>query len=134
MNAGCAQELLVHMGGLNTTADLSDTQLQCMAGGPTLQALSLHVAALTSKKPIRRLRDVLLEGLGHGPLVVPLFVLICRQIDHALFHDVDSFAPAPLKVRLAVAVPLCGCGCAAVAVAVAVRLIVCGPTGNRRQV
>ena len=69
-----------------------------MAGGPVLQLACLYVTALVSKKPVRRLRDVLLAGFGTGPLIVPLYLLMCRQMDNALFYDADPYCPEDLKV------------------------------------
>ncbi len=97
---GCCdpQEVLVRTAGLPAIAELSDAQLQGMAGGPVLQLACLHVTALVSKKPLRRLRDMLLAGVGTGPLVVPLYLLMCRQMDHSLYVDADPFCPEDLRV------------------------------------
>lgn len=93
------QELLVGMGGCAPTAELSDHQLQRLAGGPVLQYICLQMSASASKKPVRRLRDMLLAGTGSGALITPLFLLICKQFNVVLSHANGPLGtPTPLKV------------------------------------
>ncbi len=80
-------------------ADLSDSQLQGLAGGPTLQSVCMNLSASVSRKPCRRLKDALVTGIDGHSLLLPLYILICQQVDHSLFYDADSFNPAPLKVH-----------------------------------
>jgi hypothetical protein len=86
------------MGGMPMIADLSDSQLQGLAGGPTLQSVCMNLAASASRKPCRRLKDALIAGIDGRSMLLPLYILICQQVDHSLFYDPDPFNPAPLKV------------------------------------
>ena len=86
------------MGGVFTTADISDSQLVGQAGGAVLQSVSLLASAQTSKKPPRKLFENLQAGFGVGPVTVPLLLLICQQLDATLFADPNPLQPTPLKV------------------------------------
>jgi THO complex subunit 2 len=88
------KELITRMAGNEALEDMSDAQVQAMAGGETLksEAINFNSTMLPKvrAKGVARLRDALQKGAkGGDALTIPLLVLIaqCRQ---AIIFKTDS--------------------------------------------
>ncbi|CAI7847204.1 unnamed protein product, partial [Closterium sp. NIES-54] len=77
------QELMEQMAGIESNENLTEEQLEALAGGETLRQLTASFGQAKNNKAMARsmgrLKDALLPGKGERNLAVPLLVLIARQ-------------------------------------------------------
>ncbi|CAI5989953.1 unnamed protein product, partial [Closterium sp. NIES-65] len=77
------QELMEQMAGIESNENLTEEQLEALAGGETLRQLTASFGQAKNNKAMARsmgrLKDALLPGKGEPNLAVPLLVLIARQ-------------------------------------------------------
>ena len=88
------KELITRMTGKESLEDMSDAQVEAMAGGETLRSEAINfnndMAPKARAKGVARLKDALQKGtLGGDPLTVPLLVLIA-QTRQAIIFKTDS--------------------------------------------
>ena len=77
------KELITRMTGKESLEDMSDAQVEAMAGGETLRSEAINfnndMAPKARAKGVARLKEALQKGtLGGDPLTVPLLVLIAH--------------------------------------------------------
>ena len=88
------KELITRMTGKESIEDMSDAQVEAMAGGETLRSEAINfnndMTPKARAKGVARLKEALQKGtLGGDPLTVPLLVLIA-QTRQAIIFKTDS--------------------------------------------
>ncbi|GJP77194.1 hypothetical protein CLOP_g7622 [Closterium sp. NIES-67] len=88
------QELMEQMAGIETSENLTEEQLEALAGGDTLRQLTASFGQAKNNKALARsmgrLKDALLPVKGEANLAVPLLVLIARQRSNIVFEAEGS--------------------------------------------
>ena len=99
------KEIILRATGSEALEDLSDAQIDAMAGGPILRAEAvsaggpLFVPARARARGIARLKDALRWGAPGGePLTVPLLVLTARRKRAIAFDGAEGADAAHLKL------------------------------------